>query len=86
MGSPLRFLDPISVGYEMAKRIQFAIRLTNRPGILDEVASALWTEGITILAFRIDVDEGEATIHLVVNKPAAARKVFAEHGWKVSEK
>lgn len=86
MGSLLRFVDPFSVGYEMPKRIQFEVRLTNRPGVLGEVASALWTKGITIQAFRIDIDEGEATIHLIVNKPAAARKVFAEHGWKASEK
>lgn len=86
MGSLLRFVGPFSVGYEMPKRIQFEVRLTDRPGVLGEVASALWTKGITIQAFRIDIDEGEATIHLVVNKPAAARKVFAEHGWKASEK
>ena len=86
MGSLLRFVDPFSVGYEMPKRIQFEVRLTNRPYVLGEVASALWTKGITIQAFRIDIDEGEATIHLVVNNPAAARKVFAEHGWKASEK
>lgn len=86
MGSLLRFVDPFSVGYEMPKRIQFEVRLTNRPGVLGEVASALWTKAITIQAFRIDIDEGEATIHLLVNKPAAARKVFAEHGWKASEK
>ncbi len=89
MASLLRFVDPFSVGYEMPKRIQFEVRLTNRPGVLGEVAevaSALWTKGITIQAFRIDIDEGEATIHLVVNKPAAARKVFAEYGWKASEK
>ncbi len=86
MGSLLRFVDPFSVGYEMPKRIQFEVRLTDRPGVLGEVASSLWTKGITIQAFRIDIDEGEATIHLVVNKPAAARKVFAEHDWKASEK
>ena len=86
MGSLFRFVDPFSVGYEMPKRIQFEVRLTNHPGVLGEVASALWTKGIVIQAFRIDIDEGEATIHLVVNKPAVARKVFAEHGWKASEK
>ncbi len=86
MGSLLRFVDPFSVGYEMPKGIQFEVRLTNHPGAIGEVASALWTKGITIQAFRIDIDEGEATIHLVVNNPAAARKVFAEHGWKTSEK
>lgn len=85
MGSLLRFVDPFSVGYEMPKRIQFEVTLTNHPGVLGEVASSLWTKGITIQAFRIDIDEGEATIHLVVNNPAAARKVFAEHGWKASE-
>ena len=86
MGSLPRFVDPFSIGCEMPKRIQFEVRLTNHPGVLGEVASALWTKGIAIQAFRIEIGEGKAPIHLVVNNPAAARKVFAEHDWKASEK
>ncbi len=75
MGSLLRFVDPFSVGYEMPKRIQFEVRLTNHSGVLGEVASSLWTKGITVQVFQIDIDAGKATIHLVVDNSTAARKI-----------
>ncbi len=70
----------------MKKANQFTITVPNRPGVLGEVASALWAQGVNIQAFlATDVRRGQAVIHLVVDKPAAARLVFPEHGWEATE-
>jgi hypothetical protein len=70
----------------MKKANQFTITVPNRPGVLGEVASALWAQGVNIQAFlATDVRRGQAVIHLIVDKPAAARRVFPEHGWEATE-
>lgn len=53
--------------------------------MLGEVASALGTNKVNILAFIAAVTAGRGAIRLVVDKPAAAKKVFAARGWEVSE-
>ncbi|MFQ5777268.1 MAG: ACT domain-containing protein [Terriglobia bacterium] len=69
----------------MGKRTTFIIRVADQPGALAEVTAALWRRGIDIQSLSVDVNESDATIHLVVSQPAAAREAFAEHGWAVSE-
>ena len=69
----------------MPKAKQLTIRVEDRPGILGEVASALGAEKVNILAFTAGVAEGRGVLHMVVDKPTAAQKVFAERGWETSE-
>lgn len=67
------------------KAKQFTIRFTDRPGRLGEIASALWQKSVNIQAFLADIHAGQGRVHLVVDNPAIARKVFAAHGWNVTE-
>ncbi len=77
---------PNQRGRVIKKTNQFTITVPNRPGVLGEVASALWAQGVNIQAFfATDVRRGQAVIHLIVDKPAAARRVFPEHGWEATE-
>jgi hypothetical protein len=65
------------------KARQIAVSIENRPGILGAVASALGARKVNIVAFM--APEGQNAIRLIVDKPAAAKKVFAERGWQTSE-
>ncbi len=63
----------------MRKTTQLTIQIANRAGVLSKLVSALWKKGVNIRAFKGDVCNGKVTIHLIVNKPAAARQVLADH-------
>ena len=77
---------PNQRGRVIKKTNQFTITVPNRPGVLGEVASALWAKGVNIQAFlATDIGPSEAAIHLVVDEPAAARRVLPELGWKTTE-
>jgi len=69
----------------MAKAKQLTVWVEDRPGILGEVASALGAKKINIIGFIATVVEGRGAIRLVVDKPAAAKKVFSERGWETTE-
>ncbi len=69
----------------MPKAKQLTAWVEDRPGILGEVASALGEKKVNILAFVAGVSDGRGAIRLIVDKPSAARKVFANHGWQTSE-
>ncbi len=60
----------------MPKARQITVSIENRPGILGAVASALGARKVNIVAFM--AIEGQDAIRLIVDKPAAAKKVFAE--------
>jgi hypothetical protein len=53
--------------------------------MLGEVGSALGAKKINIRAFMATVDDNRGVIRMVVDKRAAARRVFAEHGWETTE-
>ena len=53
--------------------------------MLGEVGSALGAKKVNVLAFMASVDAGHATIRMIVDKPAAAKKIFAERYWETSE-
>ncbi len=64
---------------------QFSFQVSDRPGLLAEIASALWQKGIKIQAFSAELHEGQGTFHLVVDKVAVAKKTFVENGWEAAE-
>jgi hypothetical protein len=53
--------------------------------MLGEVGSALGAKKVNIAAFMATVADSHGTVRMVVDKPAAARKVFAAHGWETTE-
>jgi hypothetical protein len=69
----------------MPKVKQLTVWVENRPGMLGEVGSALGAKKVNILAFMATVTDSRGTIRMVVDKPATARKVFAEHRWETTE-
>jgi hypothetical protein len=64
---------------------QLTVWVENRPGMLGEVGSALGAKKVNILAFMATVTDNRGTIRMVVDKPAAAKRVFAEHRWETTE-
>lgn len=69
----------------MPKAKQLTLSVVDRPGVLGEVASALAQKRVNIHAFLAAVSEGQGAIRLIVDKPAAAKKVCAGQGWNVAE-
>ncbi len=69
----------------MPKAKQISAWVDDRPGMLGQVADALGEKGISIRAFMAAVMDGRGFIRVVVDRPAAARRIFAAHGWKTTE-
>ena len=69
----------------MPKAKQLTVWVENRPGMLGEVGSALGARKVNIEAFMATVTDNRGTIRMVVDKPAAAKRVFAEHRWETTE-
>jgi hypothetical protein len=69
----------------MPKVKQISAWVADRPGVLGEVATALGEKGIVIRAFMAAAMEGRGFLRVVVDRPAAARRVFAAHGWQTAE-
>ncbi len=55
---------------------EFAIRMEDRPGTLGKVLRVLADRGVNILAFHSFPTEGKALTRIVVDNPAAAKKVL----------
>lgn len=68
----------------MPKAKQISAWVQDRPGVLGEVADALGESGISIRAFMASTLDGRGFVRLVVDKPAAAKRILAKHGWKAS--
>lgn len=69
----------------MARVKQISAWVEDRPGMLGEVADALGEKDVAIRAFMAAVMDGRGFVRVVVDKPAAARRIFAKHGWKTTE-
>ena len=69
----------------MARVKQISAWVEDRPGMLGRVADALGAKGISIRAFMAATMGGKGFVRVVVDRPAAARKIFAAHGWKRTE-
>lgn len=65
----------------MARAKQISAWVEDRPGMLGRVADALGEKKISIRAFTAAVLDGKGFVRVVVDKPAAAKKVFQAHGW-----
>ncbi len=69
----------------MPKVKQLTVWVANRPGMLGEVGSALGVKQVNIVAFMATVADNQGIIRMIVDKRAAARRVFAEHRWETTE-
>lgn len=69
----------------MRKVKQISAWVEDRPGMLGKVADALGEKKIQIRAFMAAKMHGRGFVRVVVDRPAAARKVFAAHGWETTE-
>ena len=69
----------------MARAKQISAWVEDRPGMLGRVADALGEKGISIRAFMATTMGGKGFVRVVVDRPAAARRIFAKHGWKTTE-
>ena len=69
----------------MPKAKQLTVSVENRPGMLGEVGSALGAKKINIAAFMATVADNRGIIRMIVDKRAAAKRVFTEHGWETIE-
>lgn len=69
----------------MARAKQISAWVEDRPGMLGQVAAALGEKGVSIRAFMAAVMDGRGFVRVVVDKPAAARRIFAAHGWRTTE-
>jgi hypothetical protein len=69
----------------MPRAKQLTVWVENRPGMLGEVGSALGAKKVNILGFMASVSDNRGTIRMVVDKPATAKRVFAEHRWETTQ-
>ncbi len=69
----------------MPKARQLIVTAPDQPGMLGEIAGALGAKKINIIGLAAATGGGQGMIWMVVDKPAAAKKVFAQRGWDVKE-
>ncbi len=69
----------------MPKAKQISAWVDDRPGMLGQVADALGEKGVSIRAFMAAVLDGKGFVRVVVDRPAAAKRIFAAHGWDTAE-
>jgi hypothetical protein len=69
----------------MPKAKQISAWVEDRPGMLGQVADALGEKGVSIRAFTAAVMDGRGFVRVVVDRPAAAKRIFAAHGWETAE-
>ena len=69
----------------MPKAKQLIVTVPDQPGMLGEIAGALGDKKINIVGLAAATGGGQGMIWMIVDKPAAAKKVFAQRGWDVKE-
>jgi hypothetical protein len=70
----------------MPRATELKIRVDDRPGILGEIATALGEKKVNLRAVNAWLEGAQGILRLVVDKPAAAKKVLAAKGYAVEEK
>jgi len=69
----------------MPKVKQLSAWVDHRPGVLGQLGDALAEKQVNIRAFMATTMDGRGFVRLVVDKPAAAKRVFVKHGWETTE-
>src|SRR2546430_17360104 len=69
----------------MPRAKQLTVNVPDRPGTLGEIAAALGEKKINIVGLCGAKTGDTGMIWMVVDKNAAAKKVFAQHRWDTSE-
>src|SRR5260370_34558740 len=69
----------------MPRAKQLTLTAPERPGMLGDIATALGAKKVNIVGVCGATTGGGGMIWLVVDKPAAAKKVFAQNGWQATE-
>jgi hypothetical protein len=69
----------------MPRAKQLTLQVPDQVGTLGEIGAALGTKKANIVALMATTDMGRGTLRLVVDRTAAAKKVFAERGWAATE-
>ena len=69
----------------MPRAKQLTVSVADRPGVLGEIATALGDKKINIEGISGGKMGDRGVIWMVVDKPAAAKKVLAQHGWDATE-
>ena len=69
----------------MPRAKQLTVTVPDRPGTLGEIAAALGEKKINIIGLCGAKTGDTGMIWMVVDKNAAAKKVFAQHRWDTSE-
>ena len=69
----------------MPKVKQLSAWVEDRPGVLGQLGDALAEKNVNIRAFMATTMDARGFVRLVVDKPAAAKRVFQQHGWDTAE-
>jgi len=69
----------------MPRAKQLTLQMPDHPGLLGEIAGALGEKKININGLTAAAMQGGGMVWMVVDKTAAAKKVFAQRGWDVKE-
>lgn len=69
----------------MPRAKQLTLWVADQPGMLGEIASALGQKKTNIKAVMGATAGGRGAVRFVVDKPAAAKKLFAARGWETTE-
>ena len=69
----------------MPRAKQLTVTVPDRPGTLGEIAAALGEKKVNIVGFAGAKQGDQGMIWFVVDKTAAAKRVFAAKGWRTTE-
>jgi hypothetical protein len=69
----------------MPRAKQLTVSVTDRPGVLGEIATALGAKKVNIVGISGGKMGDRGVIWMVVDKTAAAKKALAQKGWDSSE-
>jgi hypothetical protein len=69
----------------MPRAKQLTVTVPDRPGMLGQIATALGEKKVNINGICAAVMGDSGTVWMVVDKTAAAKKVFAQKGWDAKE-
>jgi hypothetical protein len=69
----------------MPRAKQLTLWVADQPGLLGEIATALGEKKANIVAVMGATEGGRGAVRMVVDKHAAAKKLFASRGWQTTE-